>query len=144
MDEKFLLKTIRQLYIIAMGHNYNDYVQDLERIYYVQNAFENWVDINKLKNFISQEKIVLLKEACLIEEIIEEYNHLIKLTEIGISLAANKLLEIWDSDIYFHETENEVFIPFNSNPLLLSKYIFNKNFVLEKSDFLIKFKRKNT
>lgn len=144
MDEKFLLKTIRQLYLISMGHNYNDYVQDLERIYYVQNKFENWVDINKLENFISQEKIVLLKEACLIEEIIEEYNHLIKLTEIGISLAANKLLEIWDSDIYFHETENEVFIPFNSNPLLLSKYIFNKNFVLEKSDFLIKFKRKNT
>lgn len=144
MDEKFLLKTIRQLYLIFMGHIYNDYVQDLERIYHVQNEFENWVDINKLENFISQEKIVLLKKVGLIEEIIEEYNHLIKLTEIGFSLAANKLLEIWDSDIYFHETENEVFIPFNSNPLLLSKYIFNKNFILEKSDFLIIFKRKNT
>ncbi|AWK51082.1 hypothetical protein DIC82_08665 [Clostridium beijerinckii] len=144
MDEKFLLKTIKQLYLIFIGHSYNKYVQDLERIYYVQNEFENWVDVNKLKNFISQEKIVLLKEACLIEEIFEKYNHLIKLTKIGISLAANKLLEIWDSDIYFYETENEVFIPFNSNPLLLSKYIFNRNFVLEKSDFLITFKRKNT
>jgi hypothetical protein len=144
MDEKFLLKTIKQLYHIFIGHRYNEYVQDLERIYYVQNESENWVDINKLENFISQEKIVLLKEACLIEEIIEEYNHLIKLTEIGFSIAANKLLEIWDSDIYFHETENEVFIPFNSNPQLLSKYIFNKNFILEKSDFLIIFKRKNT
>jgi hypothetical protein len=126
-----------------MEHRYDDFVQDLERIYYVQNEFENWVDINKLKNFISQEKIVSLKEACLIEEIIEESTHLIKLTEIGFSLASNKLLEIWDSDIYFHETENEVFIPFNSNPLLLSKYIFNKNFILEKSDFLITFMRKN-
>jgi hypothetical protein len=144
MDEKFLLKTIKQLYVIFMEHRYDDFVQDLERIYYVQNEFENWVDINKLKNFISQEKIVLLKEACLIEEIIEESTHLIKLTEIGFLLASNKLLEIWDSDIYFHETENEVFIPFNSNPLLLSKYIFNKNFILEKSDFLITFKRKNT
>lgn len=144
MDEKFLLKTIRQLYLIFMGHSYNDYVQDLERIYHVQNEFENWVDINKLENFISQEKIVLLKEVGLIEEIAEEYNHLIKLTEIGFSLAANKLLEIWDSDAYFYEAENEVFIPFNSNPLLLSKYIFNKNFILEESDFLITFKRENT
>lgn len=144
MDEKFLLKTIRQLYDIFMVHSYNDYVQDLERIYYVQNEFENWIDINKMKNFISQEKIVLLKEAGLIEEIIQEYNHLIKLTEIGFSLATNKLLQMWDSDIYFYETENKVFIPFNSNPLLLSKYIFNKNFMLEKRDFLIIFKKKNT
>lgn len=142
MDEKFLLKTIRELYLIYIGHSYNDYVQDLERIYYVQNEFGNWVDINKLENFISQEKIVLLKDVDLIEEMDEEYNHLIKLTEIGFSLGANKLLEIWDSDAYFYETRNEVFIPFNSNPLLLSKYIFNKNFILDKSDFLITFKRK--
>lgn len=142
MDEKFLLKTVRQLYLIFIGHSYNDYVQDLERIYYVQNEFGNWVDINKLENFISQEKIVLLKDVDLIEEMDEEYNHLIKLTEIGFSLAANKLLEIWDSDAYFYETRNEVFIPFNSNPLLLSKYIFNKNFILDKNDFLITFKRK--
>lgn len=144
MDEKFLLKTIRQLYLILMGHSYNDYVQDLERIYHVQNEFENWVDINKLENFISQEKIVLLKEVGLIEEISEEYNHLIKLTEIGFSLAANKLLEMWDSDAYFYEAENEVLIPFNSNPLVLSRYIFNKNLTSEKSDFLIEFKRKET
>lgn len=144
MDENFLLKTVRQLYFIFMGHSYNDYMQDLERIYYVQNEFENWVDINKLENFISQEKIGLLKEAGLIEEITEEYNHLVKLTEIGFSLAANKLIEIWASDAYFYEAENEVFIPFKSNPLVLSRYIFNKDFTLEKRDFLITFKRKKT
>ena len=117
MDEDFLLKTIKDIVDIFINqYNYTDYEQDLKRIYSIQSEIDLWVDINKLNNFIAEEKLVVLKKAHLIDEINEEHNHIIQLTEIGISMVTNQFIRNWESEKYFYEDDNMVLIPFNSNP----------------------------
>jgi hypothetical protein len=138
-----VVKTIKDLFNrFFKQYNYLDYDKDIKRLYIVQNEISNWIDISKLNNLISERKIAILKNAYLLEEISEESIHLIKLTETGVSLATDSLLKDWENDIYFHEFENQVLIPFNCNPMLLSKYIFDDNFVLKERDFLIVLERK--
>lgn len=142
-DERFLLNTIKDIFnSFAQQYNYNDYKEDLKKIYLVQGEIKNSVDINKLTNLISLEKLEILKELHLVEEINEDYTHIIKLTEIAFSMIINKFLESWENDNYFYENDNLVLIPFNSNPLRICKYLFNKNYILKERDFLIIFERK--
>lgn len=141
-DEEFLLVTIKDLVgRFLKKEKYIDYEEDIKRIYRIQNEVDIWIDINKLNNFISENKLALLKKAYLIEELKEDDKHLIKLTELGFSLAANKLIKVWESDIYLYESEKEVLVPVTSNPLLISKYLFNKNFTLKERDFLFVFEK---
>lgn len=139
-DEEFLLVTIKELVDrFLKKEKYINYEEDIKRIYMIQNEIDSWIDINKLNKFILKNKLELLKNVCLIEELKEADSHIIKLTEIGFSLATNKLIKVWESDMYLYESENQVLVPFTSNPVLISKYLFNKNFTLKERDFLIVF-----
>lgn len=144
MNKDFLLRTIKDLTdILAKSYNYADYIEDLQRIYFVLNNIFNWIDINKLYSFISEKKLNVLKELQLVSEIKKTDIHLIKLTELGYSLALNEFYKEWESDKYFYELDKEVFIPYDANPFIISKYIFNKQFSLKERDYLIIFERTN-
>lgn len=144
MNEEFLLKTIRDIFDKYIEqYNYTDYEIDLKRIYFIQNEIKSWVDITKLNNFILDKRLEILKEAYLIDEINEDGNHIIKLTEIGASLVTNQFVNRWNSDDYFYKNENIVLIPFNSNPILICKYLFDKNYIIKEREFLIIFEREN-
>lgn len=145
MDEEFLLVTTKELVdIFLKKERYIDYEEDIKRIYMIQKEIDIWIDINKLNNFISENKLALLKKSYLIEEAKKADNHLIKLTELGFSLETNKLIKVWESDMYLYESESEVLLPFTSNPVLISKYLFNKKFTLKERDFLIVFDKIET
>lgn len=142
-NEEFLLNIIKEIYLESFKacDNYN-YQEDLKKIYTIQKDVSNWVDITKLNNLISKKNLDLLKEAHLINETEYVNRYIYQLTEIGFAIANNCFMNKCTSHKYLLEADNKVLIPFDSNPLILSKYIFNEEYKLIEEDFLFVFERK--
>lgn len=141
--EKFLLKAIKEIFQENFNrYGYNNYEDDLKKIYLIQKDTECWIDIEKLNNLIENQNLKLLKDFDLIDEIKEENRHIIQLTEIALSIANNCFIKKWTSDEYLMEYEENVIVPFDANPLIISDYLFNKDYDLQEEDFLFIFTRK--
>lgn len=141
-NEEFLIQTINEIFYGYLKQQcYEEYETDLKRIYFVQGNCENWVDMNKMNNFISDDKLALLKEAYLIDEIDEDHQHIVRLTDIAVSITLNRFIDKWESEKYYYESDKVALIPYNYNPLKISQYLFSENIVLKDSDFLIVFER---
>lgn len=141
--EQYLLKTIKDIYDAIFKKGYEKYIDDLNNIYLFQGNVENWLDISKLNGFISDENLNLLKDNYLVDEINDDFRRIIKLTEMGFSIVTEHIVEKWISDKYFIELEDTILIPCNCNPLIISKYIFDKRYILKGTDFLLSFEKRN-
>ncbi|MEA4828120.1 MAG: hypothetical protein VB130_16100 [Clostridium sp.] len=142
-DEKFLLKVIKEIFQENFnGYGYSNYEDDLKKIYLIQKDAEYWIDIEKLNNLIENQSLKLLKDFGLIDEIKEENRHIIQLTEIALSISNNCFTKKWTSDEYLMEYEDNVIVPFDANPLIISDYLFNEDYDLQEEDFLFVFTRK--
>ena len=93
---------------------------------------------------ISKKNLDLLKEAHLINETEYDNRYIYQLTEIGFAIVNNCFMDKWTSNKYLLESEDKVLIPFDSNPLIISKYIFNEEYKLIEEDFLFVFERKKS
>lgn len=142
-DEKFLLKAIKEIFQENFNrYGYNNYEDDLKKIYLIQKEYEYWIDIEKLNNLVVDKNLKLLKEFYLINDVKEENRHSIQLTEIALSIVNNYFAKKWTSDEYFVEHEDNVIVPFDANPLIISEYLFNEYYDLQEEDFLFVFTRK--
>lgn len=142
-DERFLLKTVNDIYDeIFRKDSYENYIDDLNKIYLIQENIDNWVDTNKLNSLITDCNLNLLKCAHLVDEVNLGYKKIIRLTEIGISIVTGRIVEKWLGDVYFIDLKSVVLIPRNCNPLIIAKYILDRNYILKGIDFLITLERK--
>lgn len=140
-DEKVLLKTINDLYNQYFNsYSYSEYYDDIDMINLIIGKSEEWLDLNELPGFIGDYKIELLEKANLIMVVKENNINLIKLTEIALSIIQGCFKKSWESDKYFLEDGDMVYIPHDSNPIVLSKYLFSDKYTLEDQDYLFMFK----
>lgn len=141
--DKFLIKTIIELYErLFENRKYNSYLNDIKRLHLIQRNIEEWIDLNKIGLFISNHKIELLKKEHLIEEFNSNYCRLIKLTDIGLSLAQGQFISKWATDRYYITNEKSRIIPHDYNPLIISRNIFNDEYNLIEKDFLLILEKK--
>lgn len=138
-NDEELFNLIRDFYkYIFSIEKYPKYLIDIERIKHIQQSRVEWIKFNKVK-IISNEKLKILEEFNLIKIYITNNEIFVQLTDMGLSLLEDKLVEKWNGEVLYLLDGTKEIISINDNPIKITKGLINKTLIQE--DTLIIFEK---
>lgn len=142
MIRENFISEIKSLYnSILKEEAYDNFVDDLYKIYNIQKETYNAINIDKL-NLLSKMKTDILIKYKILERVPREACNLIRLTSLGWFLVLDEYKEdLWNGHKYRIVKDNEELVTKDDDPYIITKLLFNKDYEIVERDFVFKFKK---